>query len=61
MGLDQINKDLLKAQADNRAIQSDYQFYLNPVNLEKELRARFNYSLPGEKTIIIVPQASSTN
>ena len=31
----------------------------NPANLEKELRARFNYREPGEKLIIIVPQAGS--
>ena len=30
------------------------------MNLEKELRARFNYKKPGETMIIIVPEPSST-
>ena len=32
-----------------------------PDNLEKELRARFNYKAIGEKMIIIVPENSSTS
>lgn len=55
-----VQAELKKAQADLSGLQSDYQFLQDPDNLEKELRARFNYKAPGEKMIIIVPTASST-
>jgi len=44
-----------KALAENQALQEDYNFYSDPVNMEKELRARFNYREPGERMIIMVP------
>ncbi|MDO8516200.1 MAG: hypothetical protein Q7S28_03050 [bacterium] len=44
-----------KAKIDNESLGNDYQYYSNPINLEKELRARFNYRSPGEKMIIVVP------
>ncbi|MBI4086189.1 MAG: hypothetical protein HY433_03050 [Candidatus Liptonbacteria bacterium] len=50
-----------KAKADYGRLEEDFKYYLNPANLEKELRARFNYRQPGENLIIIVPKASSTN
>lgn len=60
--LQKIKVELDQAQSDYQALKADYEFYLNPENLEKELRARFNYRLPDEKLIIIVPpQTSSTN
>jgi len=57
-----VQARLTKAQADETELQSESQYLANPVNLEKELRARFNYKKPGEKMIIIVPpqNASST-
>ena len=55
-----VQSELRKVQADMSVLQSDYEFLQNPANLEKELRARFNYKLPGEKLIIIVPSASSS-
>jgi len=57
---DAVNAQLQKAEKDNSQLQSDFAYYLNPLNLEKELRARFNYRLPDEKLIIIVPSPSST-
>lgn len=54
-----IQAELQKAQADLSSLQSDYEFLQNPDNLEKELRARFNYKVPGEKLIIIVPPSST--
>jgi len=56
----QLQSELGKARADYSRLQSDFTYYLNPANLEKELRARFNYRQPGENLIIIVPKASST-
>ena len=55
---EELRQSLVQAQNDHRGLQSDYEFYLSPVNLEKELRARFNFRAPGEKTIILVPQAA---
>ena len=57
----EVQKEALaKARADAESLTADYNFYLNPANLEKELRARFNYRLPGEKLIIIVPPRTSS-
>ena len=50
-----IQGRLTKAQYDEANLQSEVQYLANPLNLEKELRARFNYKEPGETMIIIVP------
>jgi len=55
-----IETRLTTAKADEANLQSDVQYLANPVNLEKELRSRFNYKKPGETMIIIVPEESST-
>ena len=55
-----IESRLTKAQADEDNLQQEAQYLANPLNLEKELRARFNYKKPGETMIIIVPAQSST-
>jgi hypothetical protein len=57
---DDFKAQLGKAEADHRDLQNDLNYYLNPVNLEKEVRTRFNYRKPGEKLIIIVPAAPSS-
>ena len=57
----QVAQELQKTKDDSHRLRADYEFYLNPVNLEKELRARFNFSLPGEKTIILVPKSTTTS
>ncbi len=47
-----------KAEAlekDRAEIQSGIEYFSRPENLEKELRAKFNYKKPGEKMIIVVP------
>lgn len=64
-----LNQDLSDAEARLTAaklqeanLEEEAQYLSNPANLEKELRAQFNYKKPGETMIIIVPaQASSTN
>lgn len=43
----------LSVEKDN--ISQELEFYANPLNLEKLLREKFNYKLPGEKMIIVVP------
>jgi cell division protein FtsB len=55
-----VQSQLTKAQSDEASLESEEQYLANPVNLEKELRSRFNYVNPGEKMIIIVPLGSTT-
>jgi len=57
-----VNKELKLVETDNTDLKEKIGYYSNPRNLEKELRARFNYRLPNEKLIIVVPKkGSSTN
>ena len=59
--LSDVEARLAKAKTDENILQDESQYLANPLNLEKELRARFNYKKPGEKMIIIVPpQATSS-
>lgn len=46
--------------ADHASLEEDFRYYSDPENLSKELRSRFNYTLPGEKILIFVQEASST-
>jgi cell division protein FtsB len=55
-----VQANLTKAQDQETNLQQETQYLSNPVNLEKELRARFNYKKPGETMVIIVP-ASGAN
>jgi cell division protein FtsB len=60
--LSDVESRLATAQSDEADLQAETQYLANPANLEKELRAQFNYKKPGETMIIIVPaQGSSTN
>jgi len=58
--LTDVQTQFNKAQADQANLEEEDQYLSDPTNLEKELRARFNYKNPGEKMIIIVPLGSST-
>jgi len=59
---EQAAAELKRAVQDRDTLEADFRYFLDPVNLEKELRARFNYRAPGEKLIIIVsPQSSTTS
>ncbi len=51
---------LQKAQTDEANLSAELQYLQDPANLEKELRAQFNYKKPGETMIVIVPQATTT-
>ncbi len=45
-----------ETQHDHDTLESELRYFSNSTNLEKELKARFNYHLPGEKTMILVPK-----
>ena len=51
----EISKQLEALSAEKSKISQDLDYYSNPLNLEKLLREKFNYKLPGEKMIIVVP------
>lgn len=40
---------------ENGKLQKQIEYFSRPENLEKELKARFNYRNPDEKMMIIVP------
>jgi cell division protein FtsB len=52
---DNLNSRLQALSKENADLQSDIEYFSRPENLEKELRAKFNYKKPGEKMMIIVP------
>ena len=60
VSLADIENRLTKAKYDEENLKNEVQYLANPLNLEKELRARFNYKKPGETMIVIVPQQTST-
>ncbi|MDP3015008.1 MAG: hypothetical protein Q8N28_01165 [bacterium] len=53
--MDDLNSRFSALSKENSHIQSEIEYFSYPENLEKELRARFNYKKPGEKMIIITP------
>jgi cell division protein FtsB len=55
-----VQANLTKAQVQETSLQEENQYLSNPANLEKELRARFNYKKPGETMVIIVPATSTS-
>jgi len=55
-----VEARLTKAKSDETDLQAEVQYLANPLNLEKELRARFNYKKPGETMVVIVPAETST-
>ena len=55
-----VQANLTKAQAQETSLQQENAYLSNPVNLEKELRARYNYKKPGETMVIIVPATKTT-
>ncbi len=55
--------DKMRTQADslaaeNTKLQQDIDYFSDPHNLEKELRSKFNYRLPGESLLIVVPDSA---
>jgi len=58
--LDATRAELMKATTNRDALRAELDYLLNPQNLEKELKARFNFKKPGEKLIILVPERVSS-
>ena len=56
-----VNIRLGEAEGQEQDLSSEMNYLTNPVNLEKELRARFNYAKPGETMVIIVPGSTATS
>jgi hypothetical protein len=51
---------LNQAKMDRENAQKKLQYYSDPVNLGKELRARFNYKASDEKLMILVPKGATS-
>lgn len=51
-----VRAKLFAAKEESEKLKSDFAYFLQPGNLEKEFRARFNYKKNGEKMMIIVPR-----
>ena len=49
------------AEKDVQKLKADLDYLSQSENLEKEIRARFNYRGEGEKLLIIVPRSSSSS
>ena len=51
-----VTDELDFVREDSDELREQIEYFSNPRNLEKELRARFNYRLPFEKLIIVIPE-----
>lgn len=54
--LNETTDEMEELESVNKELKQDIEYLSNPHNLEKELRARFNYRAPNEDLIIIVPE-----
>lgn len=59
--LSEVESHLTEAKLQEADLQAETQYLSNPANLEKELRAQFNYKKPGETMMIIVPAQASAS
>ncbi len=55
---DKLSSEFEALNKDNEKINEDIDYYSDPHNLEKALRASSNYRSPNEKLIIVAPQNS---
>jgi len=53
--LDGLSSRLASVTKENSDLNSDIEYFSYPENLQKELKAKFNYKNPGEKMMIITP------
>lgn len=53
--INDLNNRLQSLQKENSDLRAEIEYYSHPENLEKELRAKFNYHKPDEKMLIIIP------
>lgn len=56
-----LNKKLESFKKESEWLKADLEYFSEPENIEKELRARFNLKKPGEKLIIVVPPKEINN
>lgn len=56
-----LSEKFERAKADQEGLETELRYLSNPANIEKELRARFNFRAPGENLIIIVPRNGSSS
>ena len=59
--LSDIQGKLNDAKSQELSLSNEVQYLANPMNLEKELRARFNYKKPGETMMIIVTSSTAAS
>src|SRR3989344_2838925 len=59
--LGRLNTELISLNKQKEDLGKLLDYYNNSSNLEKEARIRLNYKKEGEKVVIILPQATSTN
>lgn len=54
----ELSQSQIELEEENKKITEDIEYLSDPHNLEKELRARYNYRAPNEKMIIVVPPSA---
>lgn len=54
--LSKVTEEMKELEKENKELSEDIEYFSNPHNLEKELRARYNYRAPNEDLIIVVPE-----
>ena len=59
--LDKLNAEIANLNKQKNDLNQLVDYYRNESNLEKEARVRLNLKKEGEKVVIILPQATSTN
>ncbi|MBM3257463.1 MAG: hypothetical protein FJY98_04050 [Candidatus Liptonbacteria bacterium] len=55
-----VENKLEEAQKETASIEANVKYFSRPENLEKEMRARFNYRGADEKLLILVPSKASS-
>ena len=56
-----INQKVQNAQKTFNDLKSELNYYSQTENLIKELKKQFNYKLPFEKLMILIPESSEVN
>ena len=59
--LDKLNAEIANLNKQKNDLSQLIDYYKNESNLEKEARVRLNLKKEGEKVVIILPQATSTD
>ena len=59
--LDKLNVEIMDLNKQKEGLNQLVDYYKNESNLEREARLRLNLKKEGEKVVIILPSATSTN